>query len=533
MNTLKELSNIYLSDLSEGLLDNIEDNLTAGSDYMDNEMFSKWAVGDKFSVVKKKNGYVLKGNFKITGIDKYNGPKIKEVIGNLAISKTGLTNLEGLFNVDTEIKGSLTIEDNDKLISLSGCPLIVTGSLTITGNKSLKDIDYSPTVYISAYVSKNGKKFKKDDLTQKMQVYKHIFCAMDDEFVIESESINEAFKAPELTRIADSIKKASDGSKDRGQRITMRDISTSVPWDKLDSSNITEISTDDDNCYKMVRKLTSNKIENGLMAMVDEEGDVYAIASGFYSKTISVLQLKPRWGEVKNDTPYSWYNHQHSKLDKWSRRLELKPTELINYVSGKGWNHPKFDSLMFVVWGKDETRMNANLHTARTASKRDALAFQRGHERSNDNITPKYIRYYQSIAEENRERYKKLVTQIKAQKALLTNNFMTLKARLDSAFNRYTNLLVKVLQNPSKYDSYDINWLNDKFHATHKRDKYTTIETGLFRQLEVYMSYIIDASKGSTGYNNRDVQQTIQDCEARISRSLDEVEKELTKLESK
>ena len=37
MNTLKELSNIYLSDLSEGLLDNIEDNLTAGSDYMDNE----------------------------------------------------------------------------------------------------------------------------------------------------------------------------------------------------------------------------------------------------------------------------------------------------------------------------------------------------------------------------------------------------------------------------------------------------------------------------------------------------------------
>jgi hypothetical protein len=530
MNTLKELSNIYLSDLSEGLLDDIEDNLTAGSDYMDNEMFSKWAVSDKSSIVKKKNGYVLKGNFKITGIDTYNGPKIKEVIGNLAISKTGLTNLEGLFNVDTEIKGSLTIEDNDKLISLSGCPLIVTGSLTITGNKSLKDIDYSPTVYINAYVSKNGKKFKKDDLSKKMQVYKHIFCAMDDEFVIESESINEAFKAPELTRIADSIKKASDGSKDRNQRVTMRDISTSVPWDKLDSSNITEISTDDNECYKMIRRLTSNKIANGIMAMVDEEGDVYAIASGFWGKTIGVLQLKTRWGDV-GDVPY--WDRQRNKLDRWSGKLELRPTELIDYVSGKGWGHPKFDSVMFVVWGKDETRMNANLQVARDASKRNALAFQRGRERSNDSLTPKYIRYYQSIAEENRERYKKLVIQIKAQKALLTNSFMTLKARLDSAFNRYTNLLVKVLQNPSKYDSYDINWLNDKFHAAHKRDKYTTVETGLFRQLEVYMVYVIDASKGSTGYNTRDVQQTIQDCEARISRSLDEVEKELTKLESK
>jgi hypothetical protein len=276
--------------------------------------------------------------------------------------------------------------------------------------------------------------------------------------------------------------------------------------------------------------LTSNKIENGMMAMIDEEGDVYAIASGFWGKTTSVLQLKTRWGDVGNVS--GWDRHRN-KLDKWSAKLDLRPTELIDYVSGKGWGHPKFDSVMFVVWGKDETRMNANLQAARTASKRDALAFQRGHERSNDNITPKYIRYYQSVAEENRERYKKLLTQIKAKKALLTNNFMTLKARLDSAFNRYTNLLVKVLQNPSKYNSYDINWLNDKFHATHRRDKWTTVETGLFRQLEVYMSYIIDASKGSTGYNTRDVQQSIQNGETNISRSLDEVERELTKLEAK
>lgn len=529
---MKDLQNInlYITDLYEGIMDDLETGMSKMDDYYEEQAIAKWAKGDKYTIKKKKGGYALKGDFKITGIKDGECPCIKSVQGNLAISNTELTTLKNMFANDAEIAGSLTIEDNDKLISLAGCPLIVTGSLTITGNKSLKDIDYSPTVYINAYVSKNGKKFKKDELTQKMQVYKHIFCAMDDEFVIESESINEAFKAPELTRIADSIKKASDGSKERSQRVTMRDISSYVPWDKLDSSNITEISTDDNECYKMIRRLTSNKIENGIMAMVDEEGDVYAIASGFWSKTISVLQLKTRWGNV-SDTPY-WDRHR-SKLDKWSGRLDLRPTELIDYVSGKGWGHPKFDSVMFIVWGKDETRMNTELQSARAISKRDALAFQRGHERSNDSITPKYIRYYQAIAEENRERYKKLVTQIKAQKALLTNNFMTLKSRLDSAFNRYTNLLAKVLQNPSKYESYDINWLNDKFHATHKRDKYTTIETGLFRQLEIYMGYIINASKGSTSYNNSDIQQTIQAGEAKISRSLDEVEKELTKLEAK
>ena len=526
MNTLKELSNMYLSDLSEGLLDDIEDNLTAGDDYMDNEMFSKWATGDH-KVFKTRTGYVLHGNFKITDIDKYNGPKIKTVKGNLAISKTGLINLEGLFNIDTEIKGSLTIEDNDKLISLSGCPLIVTGSLTITGNKSLKDIDYSPTVYINAYVSKNGKKFKKDDLTQKMQVYKHIFCAMDDEFVIESESVNEAFKAPELTRIADSIKKASDGSKDRGQRITMRDISTSVPWDKLDSSNITEISTDDNECYKMVRRLTINKIENGIMAMIDEEGDVYAIASGFWGKTISVLQLKTRWGDV-GDVPY-WDRHR-TKLDKWSSRLDLRPTELLDYVSGKGWNHPKFDSVMFVVWGKDETRMNANLQGARNASKYGALAFQRGTERSNDSITPKYIRYYQSIAEENREHYKKELTKLKAQRTAMSNNFSQIKVRLDRAFDRYTTLLAKILQNPSKYNGWDFGYLNDKFARVHQPDRYTTHERGLFQSIEKYIKYMIDASKGSV-YHNMDIQTAMQQLENQIITDLDQVEAELTKLE--
>ena len=50
--------------------------------------------------------------------------------------------------------------------------------------------------------------------------------------------------------------------------IKMSDISTSVPWDKLDSSNINEISTDENECYKMIRRLTSNKIENGMMAMM-------------------------------------------------------------------------------------------------------------------------------------------------------------------------------------------------------------------------------------------------------------------------
>jgi hypothetical protein len=277
----------------------------------------------------------------------------------------------------------------------------------------------------------------------------------------------------------------------------------------------------------MVRKLTSNKIENGIMAMIDEEGDVYAIASGFWGKTINVLQLKTRWGDIDN-VP-NWDRHRN-KLDKWSARLDLRPTELIDYVSGKGWGHPKFDSVMFVVWGKDETRMNANLQGARAASKYGALAFQRGTERSNDSISPKYIRYYQSIAEENRERYKKELTKLKAQRAAMSNNFSQIKVRLDRAFDRYTTLLTKILQNPSKYDGWDFGYLNDKFARAYQPDKYNITEKGLFQSIEIYIKYMIDASKGSV-YNNKDIQATMQQVESRIIADLDQVETELTKLE--
>jgi hypothetical protein len=174
--------------------------------------------------------------------------------------------------------------------------------------------------------------------------------------------------------------------------------------------------------------------------------------------------------------------------------------------------------------------MNANLQGARAASKYGALAFQRGTERSNDSISPKYIRYYQSIAEENRERYKKELTKLKAQRAAMSNNFSQIKVRLDRAFDRYTTLLTKILQNPSKYDGWDFGYLNDKFARAYQPDKYNITEKGLFQSIEIYIKYMIDASKGSV-YNNKDIQATMQQVESRIIADLDQVETELTKLE--
>ena len=149
---------IYVNDLTEGLLADMEDAITAGDDHMNNEMFANWALNAGCKVAKTKKGYKLKGDYKIKDIDNYNGPKILSVQGNLAISNTNLETLEGLFDTDCEIEGTFTLENNSKLISLKGCPMQVN-SLVINNNKALTDLSLAPVVLINAYISRNGKKW--------------------------------------------------------------------------------------------------------------------------------------------------------------------------------------------------------------------------------------------------------------------------------------------------------------------------------------------------------------------------------------
>jgi hypothetical protein len=121
---------------------------------------------------------------------------------------------------------------------------------------------------------------------------------------------------------------------------------------------------------------------------------------------------------------------------------------------------------------------------------------------------------------------------LKAKRATMSSTFMALKTRLDNAFNRYTNLLVKILQNPNKYHDYDVDWLNDKFQNTYTTRHSGSRETGLFVAIERYMTFMINSSKGEN-YNNVDITQKMNELEAIIKDRLDEVERELTKLESK
>ena len=520
---MKDLKHsIYTTDLVESLLDDIEDTLGAGDNIVNTEMFNNWAVGAGNKVVKSKKGYTLKGDFLIKDIDEYTGPAIKAVQGNLSISKTNLEDLQGLFIPDCTISGTFTVENNSKLTSLKGGP-IQANTLVLNNNKVLTDISLAPVVLINAYISNNGKKFKKDELAKQLQVYKHIFCSIeDDSNIIEESLLLEAFKAPQLKLIAKAIK---DAGKDipRNMQMNFKDI-YNIEWDKIEASQISEYEVDDPKCLTLARKYIAGGGPNnsGMMALLDKDGEV-----------VGIIKFK-RFCRLKDRGNYWW----HDRLDKYSNFKELNTTDLIDIIK-------KCDTVLFIRFNSDNYDFDGAWKKSRSRieARQDALALKRGYERTgkvdpnspwvlSDAITTKQVRYYQDIADQNRERYKKLLTQIKAQRAAMSNTFAGIKSRMDAAFKRYTELLVKILANPSKYESWDVSWLNDKFSEVHNSKKYGVTHTGLFVQISQYMNYMIDISKGNN-YGSKDIQANIKHYEDEILKSLDAVERKLTDLESK
>lgn len=513
MKDIKELGNYMLSDLSEGLLSGMDDVLAAGDKYMDEETLKKWFVNDNCKITKKKNGYILRGNFKTKDIDTtYNGPKIVGVYGNFAISDTKLSSLEGMFSDDCMIEGTFTIENNDNLVSLKGCPISV-GTLVIANNKNLKDIDIAPNVLVNAYISKNGRKFKETQLRSKMNVYKKIFCSIENEdaLINESETINEAFKAPQLKLVADAIKRCTKKELKRESRFTLELISA-IAWDKLEASKISEYDNSDPKTITIIRGLVYKKAD-GMFALMNADGEVYTI---IYQKQILDLSS----------------NQHYRGIDKWSSGYKASNQDIIDVVSSA-------DSFMFIDL-KDEDLV-WDLRSERRKAREGALIYRKGYERtgkgeyswSQDIISTKNVRYYQDIADENRERYKTMLQQLKAKKALTSGNFDNIKKHLDDVFARYTKLLSNIYANPTKYSAWDIDWLNDKFYNS-TRTKYSTTESGLFRSIEVYFNFLIDASKGSAymGKDN-DVMQKIKNLEETLLANIRAVEIKLSEMEAR
>ena len=526
------MKNLIDAIIEEGILDDIDTTLKNGSAFAAEEYLKKYVSGTPGKVVGTKQGVVIQGDIKFDDLgETYEGPRIKTVKGNVIIRNTKLSSLEGMFNIDTMVTGTLTIEDNPNLVSLKGCPMQVN-SITITGNKNLKDIDYSPVVLNNAYISKNGRKMDKEKLEQKMQVYKRIFCSIEPyDILVESEMLMEAFKAPQLRVVYDAIKAAS---KDVDRDMKLRFINLmNVEWDKIEASQITEYDVKDREAGVQLRAFCAGK-KNGVVVFLNKNGEAIRL---LIEKNI--LPLHPKL-----------FSYRTSALSRNTRGYKWPTTEIVDLLKqDPEHSETAADSVIFIEISSEQQRAYYDKKRARRDAQSGALALQKGDERAgrydsrpyNDagsyisqgyGLNTKYIRYYQQIADDNRERYEKMLVQLRAKRAAMSNNFMALRKRIDDAFKRYTNILSKMIENPSKYETWDITSLNDAFNdpIVPKGGHYAK-EYGLFPAIESYMEFMIRASKG-TVWSNSDISTKMAELENGIGERLNIVEKKLTEIEA-
>lgn len=122
---------------------------------------------------------------------------------------------------------------------------------------------------------------------------------------------------------------------------------------------------------------------------------------------------------------------------------------------------------------------------------------------------------------------------IKANRAVQSNKFDSIKARVDKCFDRYTALISKMLKNPTKFSNYDLEWLNDKF-TSFRSSKYGYSEYGLLYTFEKYVRFMLEAQKGNAYVSNRGgMADQIRQYEESMEHDLLAVESKLAELEAK
>lgn len=451
----------------------------------------------------------MKGDFKIDDISQkeYDGYPIKSLDGNLSIVGCELESLKGMFLPECEITGSLTIEDCPNFMSLEGAPKSV-GSLAISGNPKFKSLEFCPIVKGNMYLSHNGKKFDLNKLKsdENIIVMKRIFCSAENNYeMIDESQVNEAFKAPQLVHLANEIKKASE--KDRSAKPKLTNLLNDVRLDTIKSSDVTELDANDPDAGKYAKLYFSRK-RRGFFYCMDSEGNVGPIFSG-----ASVLNLKQYGGNER------W----SAKIGSYTSGKGIRQTEMLNIIS-------RYDTIVFV--DTEDVEVTFDIKNDRRNLQRGAVAMQRGYERSgkddniwsSDHIDAKNVRYYQDLAEENRQRYKSMLIKLKAERAANVNVFGKYKKQVDELFDRYTAIIEKMLLNPTKYSLWELEDLNRAFST---KDLY---RNSIMSLLSKYFDTLRDASYGYSygeGANIADkVKKFQEDLEASIKRA-DELLKKL------
>ena len=361
-----------MKNLYESLLDDFEKLEKS----QDSDITKQWIADNlkgKYKTVTLKNGQLkIWGDVVLKDYkDDFIPIKIAFMQGDFKIEKCpNLTSIDGLFADPITLEGDFSINNCEKLTSLKGCPMIVHGSFSLTGNTSLRSLEGAPEiVHGTTYIMKNGKKFKENTIKQYIKMPMRIVCSMEDEDVLNEGMINEALNEPHLLELVDQLKK-------KNPKFNVKTLIFDwiiIPWDEIDSSDAKEYSKIDSKALTKARNIISGRDDiRGIILLRNSKEEYTHI---IHRKEI--ISLNP------DAYRYSWGS-------SW---VDEKPTELMYYVE-------RADSMVIISW-------DYVVSNKRYIKRRD-----RGDARSG--MVLNTAEYYESVARENLERYKKIIAQNRA-----------------------------------------------------------------------------------------------------------------------
>lgn len=473
-----------MKSLLESLFD---DDILDNDDYIVNT----WVKNHCSGVFKLKK--LKKGTWKLTGNkiviknhDLQTFPeflKISELsCDDFIITGCDVTSLIGLFEEGITVKCNMTISDCPKLESLEGCPETVDGTLCILNNQSLRNLEGAPkNVLGSCYISSNGKKFKNDYISKYINITKSIYCSVEND---DEEIITEDFSHPYLSKFVGFLKAnkiEKHGKQSPFERMFIGGMN--IAWDKIPADHFDRVELND-NGIKSVRKAV--QAENSLIFILNEEDDFTFV---FYGKRyINCGVVKNYNGETYWRSPLTWYDMKITEMmNDIKRRSDCKYAVIIDF-SGLSVGKLQFD------------RREA----------RDGM------------VLPGDEDYNKKIAQENRERYARLLRELKAKKN--TDVDQRLLKEYTSIIERFLKLNMDFIMHPDHYGSAYTGWKG--------KNKYTvSIISGNIKELtSTWDNFIMNRHEIITGHGAKYQQDAYETHIAKISKKISVIDTDLRSL---
>ena len=476
------MKSLYESLLDDDLLDN-SDNIVQTQAI--EELFKSFNKGHcKFKILK--NGEVnINGDLIIKDYDRGSFPfiNIKKVInGNVVIQNCKeLTSLDGLFSAGATCS-NFSISSCPKLASLVGGPQIVDGDFIVNNNPMISNLMGAPTTVTgSCYFHKNGKRFKENQISKYINVSRTINCSVED----EDEIITEDFNHPYLSELNKQLKKRGiDGQKSFKDIISRyKYIIPYLAWDKIDSSNITQIPVDN-KALTLIRKLYSGS--NLILFKNSKDEFIWTLCSE------NLMYIGPELSVDK-------YQRHNTRLPS-----RYKLNDIIHYctrgIGITGTEHEMTRATSMIILGSPELS-TYDLRQQRRAS-------QEGIVKHGDEA------YNKQVASRNKERYTKLLRELKLAKNKDVD--IKLNERYSKVVERFLKANTEFIKNFSKFveSRYDMNYISDVMQSL----------------MKLYNDYLSDYMDISAGKSYEYQTDEIEELKAKIQAKLDDAETRLSKI---